>query len=169
MRLISLITYGLFLGSFTWLAGCGANDSEFKRVEPDVPVKENHAHHHEHAQGPHEGHLIELGDEEYHAELVFDEKTKTISVYILGSDPNESHAIEAKSITLKLSIEKTEVAFALEASPKDGDPEGKSSRYVLANDEKIATHIHDAEELEGQVEITIDGTDFTGKISHEHE
>jgi hypothetical protein len=55
--------------------------------------------------GPHKGTLIELGEEEYHAELVNDEKTHTATIYLLDGEvkrecPDRSeghhHHVEAR-------------------------------------------------------------------------
>src|SRR5437667_11136252 len=65
-----------------WLTGCPspANHSEKK------PSADTHDHEHDHAHhGPHHGHLMEIGQEEYHAEWTHDESGK-IPIYNLGSD-----------------------------------------------------------------------------------
>ena len=54
------------------------------------PAEEAHVHgeadaHSHAAEGPHGGHLIVLGNEEYHAELVHDEGTHTVTVHLLDA------------------------------------------------------------------------------------
>ena len=60
------------------LAGCGgassdkaASTSNAETSGPPATVEAGHAHP---SEGPHGGSLIELGNEEYHAELVHDEQ-----------------------------------------------------------------------------------------------
>ncbi len=56
---------------------------------------------HDHpAEGPHHGSLIELGNEEYHAELVHD--AENVTVYILDSSASTATPIEAPELTINL-------------------------------------------------------------------
>ena len=154
------------------LTGCNSGDGDFQEYTPP-PVAENghddHHHHHHHELGPHEGHLIELGDHQYHAELVFDAETHAVTVYLSGHEVDETLAIPAESLTLSLMVDGAAQAFALAAAPQEGDAEGSSSRFELAGDPTIAEHFDDVEQLEGHVEVTIEGNAFEGAISHDHE
>ncbi len=123
---------------------------------------------HEHEHGPHGGHLVELGEEAYHAEVVFDEKAGKITVYILDSTAKTASPIDAKEITLKLAIAGKTESFALAAVPQPGDPQGKSSRFELVGNADIKSHIKDEEDLKGTVNATIGGKSYSGDIKHEH-
>ena len=117
--------------------------------------------------GPHKGQLIELGDEEYHAELVDDEKTETITVYLLDNKSKEAVAIEAKELTINVKHEGKPVQFKLKAVPQKSDSEGSSSRFVLKS-EKLAGLL-DNDKAEKRLRVTIKGKAFTAKIDHHHD
>src|SRR5690349_7579690 len=75
------------------LPGCsGEKGSEYhsfdknKDAAPDAERGHAHSHDHGDGHGPHEGDLIELGEEEFHAEVVFDEESDKVILYLLGSD-----------------------------------------------------------------------------------
>jgi hypothetical protein len=123
---------------------------------------------HEHEHGPHGGHLVELGEEEYHAEVVFDQKAAKLTVYILDSTAKAPTPIDGKEITLKLAIDGKTEPFALAAVPQSSDPQGKSSRFELAGNADVKSHIKDEEDLKGSVSATISGKSFSGDVKHEH-
>jgi len=168
MRTTYFVLAGFAIGLLLFGGGCQQSEEEYLPVEKGVEVVEEHAHGHEHDHGPHDGHLIELGDHDFHAELVFDEETKTITVYVLGHEPEDAHAIDSKELALNLMIDEKPAQFILTAVAQEGDPEGKSSRFVLAGDEQIAEHIHDEEDLHGRVNVKIDRKDYSGEIAHDH-
>lgn len=123
---------------------------------------------HEHAEkGPHGGPLIELGDEEYHAELMLDEKAGVVTIYLLDGKAEKSVAIEAKDVLINLKHGKKPEQFRLKAGPIKGDPEGKSSRFSLKNAELIEDLHH--EETSAQLRVNISGKAYSGKIDLKHD
>ena len=149
--------------------GCKGQQEEFQeygKSEKAAPEEHDHGHH-EH--GPHDGHVLELGDHEYHAEVVMDAATKKVTVYILGHELSESHAIDAAELTLTLDHDGKEHEVTLVAVPQEGDPEGKSSRFEVADDPIIKEHVADIEELHGHLTVPVDGKLLEAEISHDHE
>lgn len=129
-------------------------------------AQEKKGHDHGHAHGPHKGELIELGDEEYHAELVENEETETITIYLLCSKAKEAVAIEAKELLVNVKHDGKPIQFKLKAEPQKTDAEGTSSRFVLKS-EKLAKLIED-DKAEKRLRVTIKGKTFNGKIEHHH-
>jgi hypothetical protein len=148
------------------LAGCSGQNAEYHPVTKGVTVKAPPPHEHEH--GPHSGHLVELGEEEHHAEVVFDAKSAKLTIYILDSTAKKAEPIDAKDVALKLTIDGKSEGFKLSPVPDTGDPKGKSSRFELAGDPDIKAHIKDEEDLKGTVNVTIGNKNFSGDIKHEH-
>lgn len=121
---------------------------------------------HDHpSEGPHHGTLTELGNEEFHAELVHDEKSVTI--YILDSAAKKAVPIDAAELTINILHDGTPEQFKLAASPDSGDPSGKSSRFTLA-DEELAGHIEE-DAAAPKLTVTINGTPYRGEIKHDHD
>ena len=116
------------------------------------------------SEGPHHGSLIELGNEEFHAEMVHDDKSVTI--YILDSAATRAVPIDATELTINILHEGKPEQFKLAASPDTGDPTGKSSRFTLA-DAELARHIDD-ETAAPKLSVTINGTPYRGEIKHDH-
>ena len=147
------------------MAGCGSADKE-------QPADPGHAEagHDEHAHpttGPHGGSLIELGNEEYHAELVHDDAAGTVTIYVLDSAAKASVPIDATDVSINLTHDGQGEQFKLTASADQGDPAGKSSRFV-SSDAELAKDL-DQEDAAPQLVITINGKPYRGTVEHEHE
>src|SRR6476661_3501394 len=82
-----------------WLAGCNSTANHSEKT-PKAGDAHDHEHHH---HGPHNGHLMELGEEEYHAEWTHDESGK-VTFYILDSEAKKEVPIAADEITIGVKI-----------------------------------------------------------------
>ena len=153
------------LGTALVVMGC-QNEDDFKKFE-DADVKPPDPQHVHPTEGPHKGSLIELGNEEYHAEFLDNDETGEVTIYILDDHAENMVPIEATEVIINLKHEDKPLQFTLKASPDASDPEGKSSRFVLA-DKELVEHL-DAEGTEPSLRVTIKGKQFTGDIEHSHE
>lgn len=124
---------------------------------------EGEAHAHP-SEGPHGGALVELGAEEYHAELVHDDQAVTF--YILDGKAESLVAIDASEVAVNLQHDGQGKQFKLAAKPQSQDAEGKSSRFVSA-DAGLAQEL-DHEHGDAQLVATIAGKQYRGKIEHHH-
>jgi hypothetical protein len=167
MKLHSLVATAALLGLLVWIGGCGSKGDDFQEYgqAPERPAAGGHDHDHAHAHGPNGGHLIELGDEEYHAELVFDEKTRATKLFILGPDAKTPVAIAAEGLTLHLDIGEKHTHLELVPAPAEGDPEGKSSCFAIAG-EAVPAELDSEEKFEGHFDVEINGKPYEGEITH---
>lgn len=117
------------------------------------------------SEGPHHGSLVELGNEEYHAEIVHD--ADSVSVYILDGAATEAVPIESPELTINLIHDGTPEQFKLTAAPEDGEPEGKSSRFML-KDADLVAHLDD-EAAAPKLVVTINGAPYRADIAHDHD
>jgi hypothetical protein len=106
------------------LAGC---DSANKVNVSPPKEEEQHAHVH---HGPRGGHLMEIGEEEFHAEWTDDESGK-VTFYFLDGEAKKEVAVEGEEITIEVRIgDKEPVLYKLAAiEPK----EGKATAYELVD------------------------------------
>ncbi len=157
---------GLAFLACSVLAGNAFGDDK-KPAAKKPAAKEDHAHEHA-TQGPHKGTLIELGEEEYHGEIVLDEKTHLVTVYLLGSNAKDPVAIEATEVVINLKHGDKPEQFKLKAAPLKTDPKSKSSRFAV-KDEELVEDLHHAQ---AQLRVKISGKSFMGKIAlgdHDHD
>ena len=168
-----MLSAAVMLG-LSGLAGCGDDKGDYrtfnkaKDTAHDAEHGHAHTHDHGHEHGPHEGDLIELGEEEFHAEVLFDEKDNKVILYLLGPDAKAAVAIEAKELSLEMPGKDGPVTHALAAAPQDGDGEGKSSRFEIKSEDLIEAFHHDPKTV-GKFKVTLGGKEFTGEIKHSHE
>jgi len=155
---------------FVTLLFVGCTDQpgvENTTTKPSTSNEAHDDHDHGHAsEGPHHGSLIELGNEEYHAELVHSDDG-TVTIYILDGSAKTAVPIEAEDVTVNLTHGEAAEQFKLTAKPDTSDPSGKSSRFE-SHDEHLAKDL-DTEGITARLVVTIDGKQFTGKITHSHD
>ena len=121
--------------------------------------------------GPHQGQLVELGNEEYHAEVVHNEATHTVSIYLLDKSAKTSVSIADAELTINLIADGKPAQFKLPAARLAEDPDGKSSCFVLV-DERLCEAM-DAPDSKPRLNVTIEGKPYSGTLDHhehgEHE
>ena len=108
--------------------------------------------------------MIELGEEEYHAELTHDEATKTVTVYLLDKEAKGAVAIGDAEIVLNLVADGQPTQVKLAASPQEGDAAGQSSRFSIT-DEKVLEML-EGPKTTGRLNVTINGKAYLGTVEH---
>lgn len=135
-----------------------------------LSAAEDHDHEHP-TKGPNGGALVELGDEEYHAEVLLKDKTDEIVVYILDSGAKKVIPIPEKTLLLNLKVSGKPQQYKLSAAPVKTDPQGTSCRFVL-KDEKLIHILHD-KRVSAQMRVKINDRSYNGKIDlaqhHDHD
>ncbi len=161
------LAYGFALTALLGLIGCGNNQKEplktFDRKDAQkAPVDPHGSHEH----GPHEGHVIELGNEEYHAEVVDDHDKDELGIYILGGDAKTAKPVELTELVLTFKHgDKTE-EFKLPAVKQEGDPEGKASFFKIKSQELFEELHHHSEGA--TLTFKVGETELKGTVKHEH-
>ncbi len=146
--------------TFTALSGCDSDGPT--EVSGPPPATNGHDHSNEEHEGPHKGHVIELGrSHEYHAELVENDESESVTIYILDKDLKEL-PIAAETVALNLTVDGAAKNFELTATdPSDGE----ASRFD--SDEKdLFKSLHEGKETVGKLRVKIADKPFTGEIHH---
>lgn len=145
----------------------GCNNAPAPSAAPAANASSPATDVHDHpSEGPHHGDLVELGNEEYHAEIVHGTGGE-VTVYILDGKAATAVPIDAAEVTINLTHDGKAEQFKLAASPDSNDPAGKSSRFTL-KDEELAGDL-DHEGTKAKIAVQIDGKSFSGAIEHHHE
>jgi predicted small lipoprotein YifL len=161
LSLLSLLTVAA-LALFA-AAGCGGPAAP--------PPKAGETAHDHPSEGPHKGHLIELGDEEFHAELTHDDASKTVTIYLLGADAKTAAMSSDPEVALNLIVAGEPLQAKLAAAPLEGEAADKCSRYTLV-DEKVLEALEDPKTT-GRLNVNIAGKSYTGNVElgdhgHDH-
>lgn len=150
------------------LAGCQpAAETRTFTASDDVTHADDHAHVHEHAHGPHDGHIVELGGEDYHAEITLDATTRKLTAYLLAADLKTPLPTDAAHVSVRLKVGDETQELLLTPQPQAGDGDGKASQFTQTEG-TLPESIKDAEGLEGEVVVSISGTQYRGAITHDH-
>ncbi len=124
----------------------------------------DHSRHAHPSHGPHGGELIELGQEDYHVELVHGDAG--LSLHVLDGEAKTAVPIDAQSLTISLKKDGAVKSFDLASERLESDAEGKSSHFASA-DEELHEWLDGG--AEGAITIEIDGKSFTGNVAHDHD
>lgn len=147
------------------VVGCGEKKGTKDGKQQTNIGKTDDDHHHE---GPHGGHVIDLGNGAYHAELTHDDATKSVAIYLLDANLKKPVTTAEKEITINLTVDGKPQQYTLPAAPQADDPEGQSSRFELKDDKLVDAW--DAPKSTGRVTVNIGGKPYTGDIdAHEHD
>jgi hypothetical protein len=152
--------------------GCGDG-------RPDAPADGESAaadaDEHDHGEeGPHGGHIIELGPEDYHAELTHDDETPRVGIYFLGDDAKTAKPIDAKSININVSVDGEPSQYTLPAAPQPGESEDKSSYFELVSEplHTVVSGESESTRIHARLNVTINGKPYVALIEtekHEHD
>ncbi len=137
LRTFSLMSLGLAALALVAVAGCQQAtdapppaDNDKQEVKAPGPAKEGE---HGHKPGQHGGNIVEIGRDNYHAEVVF-EKDGIVRLYMLGKD--EAKVLEVEGQTLKAYAKpdggSESAPFDVKPAPTKEDAPGKTSQFVGA-------------------------------------
>ena len=126
---------------------------------------DEHAHHGHGTLGPHGGHLIELGDDAYHAELVHQEDTDQLILYLLDGQAAERATVRVDEATLNLIIDGKPAQYELAALPFENETEDRCSRFAATDAQLVDCFCHD-EQIHGRLNLIIAGKTYVGIIKH---
>jgi hypothetical protein len=165
VALFCIPAVGLLLLQSTGCSDAGSTPSgnTITELPPDTDGHEGHEHP---SEGPHHGDLVELGNEEFHAEVVHGEGG-SVTVYILDGAATAAVPIDASELTINVSHDGAAEQFKLPADRDSADPEGKSSRFSLT-DEELAGDL-DSHDATAKLVVMINGKSYSGKIEHDHD
>jgi hypothetical protein len=134
---------------------------------------DSHAHDHDcdHVEkGPHGGQVFELGGD-YHAELVHDEASHRVQIFLLDAAVRDGVAIGEKQIVINAVVAGKPATFELAAAPLDGEGDGRSSRFE-SNDQALFHAVVEDHDSKSRLRVNIDGKQYVAEIAaceeHDH-
>ena len=122
-----------------------------------------HDHGHDHgSEGPHGGHILGLGDEEFHLEWLHNESGK-LTFYLLDAAAKADVSTAAKSIDITTTIIDETATVTLNTTTPDGDEHNKFEAIdpVLLERLKLVGH-----GVAASASVQIDGKQYTGEFEH---
>lgn len=129
-----------------------------------APPAAEHAHP---EKGPHGGSLLELGDEEYHIEVMLNEKTNTLTLYVLDAAAKAMVPIDAKEALINLKHDGKPEQFKLPAVRLKTDPTGMASAFQVKNEELVHDLHH--KNNDARLAVKIKGKAYSAKFELKHD
>jgi hypothetical protein len=142
----------LLLGSIIAIGFCGCSKSE------DTPAANAPVHKHEH-HPPHGGAPVELGEEEYHIEIVRDADVGKLQAFVLDGELENFIRIAAPSLEIEAQVagRPEKLVLAPVANNATGEKVGDTSLFEGTADWIKTTPIFDAV----LKEVTVRGKTYT--------
>jgi hypothetical protein len=152
--------------------GCNGPDTA-QDDSQENPGEDHHAHP---TEGPHGGELIELGNEDYHAELLHpqdhahdahagEHEHAGIVIHILDGSATKPVRISAAEVALNLTVDGEPKQFKLVAQSSDAD--GKASEFA-SSEHDLLEFFHENEHVELTLVVVVEGKSFRGTLAHDH-
>ena len=162
-RMFSIAALLLTVACVGWITGCGDKNTKSPKQAKKAVKKHIHT---DHEEGPHGGHIIELGGV-HHAEVTHDDDAQLVAVYLLAGDLKTPVSSSEKELAVNLTIDGQPKQFKLARAPQQGDAEGQSSKYELKD--AALLEALEAASTKGRLQVTIDGKSYSGDIEgHVH-
>lgn len=126
---------------------------------------EGHDHGHSHAElGPNGGHLIELGDEQFHAEWTHDADSGKLTVFVLDGAAKELVPIAAEKITIVKKLGERTDSYDLVAVDRKGETP-KSAKFEIVDKALIEALTLVGDGVEASITLDINGQSFTKEFT----
>jgi hypothetical protein len=164
----------LVLSAALWSTGCDsgkgttAGDEHGENDHGDHGGAHDHAH--DHAHGPHGGEIIEIGDEEYHAEYL---KTDdgTVTVYVLDASMKNEVPIAAEEIAIDTKVGDKATTFKLAAVDRSEGDEPKTAKFEVVDKELAGVLVALSDGVTATLKLEINGKPYEAnieKVDHHH-
>ena len=127
--------------------------------------EEGGEHDHE-EEGPNGGQLIELGKEEYHAELVLDEKKNQVTIVLLDAAAKQQIAIQEPHILINVRGGGEPRQYKLGPLYPEGQTTGPTAMYAAVG-KQLMDDLH-SESAVAKLAVRIAGKPYSATLSHDH-
>lgn len=120
-------------------------------------------------QGPHQGHLVDVQNGAYYAEVVLDPATRHLTLYVLQNDFLKLQPIPQNEVAIDL-VERRPLPLQLAPQPQPNDPPGQASRFESTI--PLPDSIRTTADLSGLLKLTIDGKPLVSPLQrddHHHD
>lgn len=163
MRHLSAIMLLTFASA---LVGCAptAPPNKAPVAKPADKHDHDHAHHH---HGPHDGHMAEVGKEEYHLEWTHTDEPAKVTIYVLDGEAKKDVPASNSELVVVTKTGDKEEEFTLVAVDAK---EGKANKFELADAEFLGRIEGLGKAVTATIKsLEIDGKKFENVKLEEHE
>jgi hypothetical protein len=145
------------------IVGCNQGAPEVPSGAETASEGEDH-HGHDHAsEGPHGGHILGLGNEEYHLEWLHNESGK-LTFYLLDATAKEDVSTTAKSISIETVVKDETTTVAVNSTTPDAESHNRFEVIdpVLLQRLELVGH-----GVTAKATVSIEDKEYTGEFEHD--
>ena len=146
------------------MVGCNSSSEtgDHKPAEPADP----HAGHDHSSLGPHGGHILELGNEDYHAEWRFDNDSGKVTIYLLDSAVKKAVTTTATSISVQVTHGDNVSDYELPAINQSEDDPPTTSEFELVDTVMLELLKGVGHGIDASLKVVIGDKEYTGAFGH---
>ena len=148
------------------VSGCEPAQEQARPFNPGDDVVNTAPPEHAHVHGPNGGHIVELGEEEFHAEVAMD-KDRKLTIYLLDGEVKNAKPVANGTLQIATKVDGKEVVLDLVAAPLDTEKDGQCSRFELSAD-KVPGAVMDIEGLTGDLTLKFGEKSLKTSLTEEH-
>jgi len=146
-------------------AGCN-NSSDTNTQKPAEPT-DPHAGHDHGSLGPHGGHVLELGEEDYHAEWRFNNDSGKVTVYLLDAEAKKAVTTTATAISVQVTNGDDVVNdYELPAINRSDEDPPTTSEFELVDTVMLELLKGVGHGINATLKVTIGDKEYSGAFGH---
>jgi hypothetical protein len=147
------------------LSGCDSSTKSPPKAEEHSHEHEGHEGHDHAAAGPHGGHIVEIGKEEYHAEWTHDDSGK-VTVYVLDAAMKKDVPVDGETIKIAVKLGDNAKEYTLDAEGPMASKFSIEDKTLVGNLEALS------DAVTATLSLDIGGKHYDAPITaggHDHE
>lgn len=148
--------------------GCGPQDPAHDPDTDTGGAQTSHTGHDDRAAlGPNEGHVVVLGDEEYHLEWLHDDDAGKVTAILLDGEIKEEVTTTAEVVTVEVTIGDAEpLKYDLLAVNRSDEEPPRASRFELT-EPALITALKIGEGVKVVLHVQVDDQTYSVPVEHE--
>ena len=147
------------------MVGCNSGSETGNETGNQKPA-DPHAGHDHSSLGPHGGHILELGNEDYHAEWRFDNDSGKVTIYLLDSAVKKAVTTTATSISVQVKHGDNVSDYELPAINQSEDDPPTTSEFELVDTVMLELLKGVGHGIDASLKVVIGDKEYTGAFGH---
>jgi len=142
------------------VAGCNSSSDQ-----PKTPT-DPHAGHDHSSLGPHGGHVLELGEEDYHAEWRFNNDSGKVTVYLLDAAAKKAVTTTAATISVQVKVGEDTSDYKLPAINQSDEDPATTSEFELVDTVMLEYLKGVGHGIDATLTVVIGDKEYSGAFGH---
>lgn len=146
------------------VAGC--NSSSDTSSNQSAAPADPHAGHDHSSLGPHGGHVLELGEEDYHAEWRFNNDSGKVTIYLLDAAVKKPVTTTAATLSVQVKVGEDVSDYELPAINQSDDNPPTTSEFELVDTVMLEYLKGVGHGIDATLTVVIGDKEYSGAFGH---